>query len=230
LLTELPLVIHPLVVGSGDRLFHELDAPHRGTTLSRPHVPGVDHQFEMQQPGPTTGTPGTGRAQVGRSREGILLADRFDARPLVATARRELRLLGLRPRRTSTTGRDSLTASEPRVADLAADGATNREIAQALFVTTRRGQWKRISPTPIGSYRSTSAASLRLRWRVRANRVRERTRQSANDNRPRPHEAAEGGEVDVDTATASSMSCRLTARVPVSSDHAGGAGRFLSRG
>jgi DNA-binding CsgD family transcriptional regulator len=30
----------------------------------------------------------------------------------------------------------SLTASELRVAGLAADGSTNREIAQALFVTT----------------------------------------------------------------------------------------------
>jgi DNA-binding CsgD family transcriptional regulator len=34
-------------------------------------------------------------------------------------------------------GRDALTASELRVAKLAAEGATNREIAQALFVTLR---------------------------------------------------------------------------------------------
>jgi DNA-binding CsgD family transcriptional regulator len=69
--------------------------------------------------------------------EGLELAARFDARPLVSTAQRELRLIGLRPRRTETTGRDSLTASELRVASLAAEGAANREIAQSLFVTTR---------------------------------------------------------------------------------------------
>lgn len=69
--------------------------------------------------------------------QGLDLAGRFDARPLVAAAQRELRLIGIWPRRTAATGRDALTASELRVATLAAEGAANREIAQALFVTTR---------------------------------------------------------------------------------------------
>lgn len=39
--------------------------------------------------------------------------------------------------RLATTGPDALTASERRVATLAVGGATNREIAQSLFVTVR---------------------------------------------------------------------------------------------
>ena len=35
------------------------------------------------------------------------------------------------------TGLEALTASERRIAELAAEGLTNREIAQTLFVTAR---------------------------------------------------------------------------------------------
>ena len=52
-------------------------------------------------------------------------------------AETELRATGARPRRVVLAGVDSLTASERRVAELAADGRTNREIAQSLFVTAR---------------------------------------------------------------------------------------------
>jgi DNA-binding CsgD family transcriptional regulator len=44
---------------------------------------------------------------------------------------------GARPRRERTTGRDSLTPSELRIALLAADGRTSPEIAQSLFVATK---------------------------------------------------------------------------------------------
>ena len=46
-------------------------------------------------------------------------------------------MAGAKPRRDAITGRDALTASELRVARLAADGLTNREIAQSLFITTK---------------------------------------------------------------------------------------------
>jgi DNA-binding CsgD family transcriptional regulator len=42
-----------------------------------------------------------------------------------------------RPRRLAQTGASSLTPGERRVAQLAANGLTNKQIAQALFVTTR---------------------------------------------------------------------------------------------
>jgi len=46
--------------------------------------------------------------------------------------RTELHAAGGRPRRTALRGPAALTASERRVAALAADGQTNREIAQPL--------------------------------------------------------------------------------------------------
>ena len=44
---------------------------------------------------------------------------------------------GARPRRDPIESRSRLTASEQRVARMAAEGMTNREIAQALFLTEK---------------------------------------------------------------------------------------------
>ena len=52
-------------------------------------------------------------------------------------ARSELFATGARPRSTALAGPGALTASERRVAGLAADGASNRDIAQALYVTPK---------------------------------------------------------------------------------------------
>jgi DNA-binding NarL/FixJ family response regulator len=57
--------------------------------------------------------------------------------PLVRRAETELLATGARPRRISLHGVESLTPSERRVAEMAAEGPTNREIAQTLFVTTK---------------------------------------------------------------------------------------------
>jgi DNA-binding CsgD family transcriptional regulator len=64
-------------------------------------------------------------------------AVRCGATALAQRARTELQATGARPRRLLITGRDALTPSERRVATLAAEGRSNREIAQDLFVTTR---------------------------------------------------------------------------------------------
>jgi len=68
---------------------------------------------------------------------GMDLAHACGATALAEHARTELAATGVRPRRAARTGRDALTASELRVAELAATGMTNRAIAQSLFVTQR---------------------------------------------------------------------------------------------
>ena len=70
-------------------------------------------------------------------RDGMELAHRCGATPLADRAEEELRAAGGRPRRRAGVGADALTASERRVAELAAVGASNKEIAQSLFVTLR---------------------------------------------------------------------------------------------
>jgi DNA-binding NarL/FixJ family response regulator len=69
--------------------------------------------------------------------EALELAARCGARPLAARAREELQATGARPRREWRTGVEALTPSELRVARLAAEGMTNREIAQTLYVTLK---------------------------------------------------------------------------------------------
>lgn len=70
-------------------------------------------------------------------REGLDLAHAAGGLVLADRARDELVAAGGRPRRDAIRGRDALTPSELRVAQLAASGQTNGQIAQALFVTRR---------------------------------------------------------------------------------------------
>lgn len=70
-------------------------------------------------------------------RRAIDVAERCGASALSRRGSDELRVAGGRPRRLRISGSDALTSSERRVADLAAEGLTNRQIAQRLFVTLR---------------------------------------------------------------------------------------------
>jgi ATP/maltotriose-dependent transcriptional regulator MalT len=70
-------------------------------------------------------------------REALDLAAAGGCAALARRAREELAASGARPRRDELRGRDALTASERRVALLASEGHTNRDIAQALFVSLR---------------------------------------------------------------------------------------------
>jgi DNA-binding CsgD family transcriptional regulator len=70
-------------------------------------------------------------------RHAVELATICGASGLAEHAQHELLATGARPRRIALNGVASLTPSERRVAEMAAEGLTNREIAQALFVTLR---------------------------------------------------------------------------------------------
>jgi DNA-binding CsgD family transcriptional regulator/Flp pilus assembly protein TadD len=68
-------------------------------------------------------------------RKALELATSCGADAVAARAHDELVTAGARPRRDPIESRRNLTASELRVARMAAEGLTNREIAQGLFLT-----------------------------------------------------------------------------------------------
>lgn len=70
-------------------------------------------------------------------REALELAEWCGATPLFERANDELAATGAHRRTVLLRGVDALTASERRVAKMAAAGASNKEIAQALFVTVK---------------------------------------------------------------------------------------------
>jgi DNA-binding CsgD family transcriptional regulator len=74
-------------------------------------------------------------------RIGLDLARRCGSAALALRARDELVAAGGRPRREALSGIEALTPSERRTAELGADGLTNREIAETLFVTVKTVEW-----------------------------------------------------------------------------------------
>lgn len=70
-------------------------------------------------------------------REALDLANRLGAERLGVIAREELAAAGARPQRAALSGPAALTPSERRVAELAASGLSNREVAETLWVTRK---------------------------------------------------------------------------------------------
>ncbi len=70
-------------------------------------------------------------------REGYELARVCGAEGLAEHARSELRASGIRLQRETASGADALTPSERRIAELAAGGLSNPQIAQELFLTVK---------------------------------------------------------------------------------------------
>ncbi len=97
----------------------------------------LDHAKSLIEHGAALRRAGKRSLAVDDLRQGLDLASRCGALAVANRARDELIAAGARPRRERIDGPDSLTAGELRVARMAAEGRSNREIAQALFVTRR---------------------------------------------------------------------------------------------
>ncbi|WP_460793961.1 LuxR C-terminal-related transcriptional regulator [Nocardioides pacificus] len=87
-------------------------------------------------------TGGADEAEVvGLLRSAEQYAGDQELRPLQDRARRLLARLGQPARRSRSEAVATLTSAERRVAGLAAEGLTNRQIAQQLFVTVKAVEW-----------------------------------------------------------------------------------------
>jgi DNA-binding CsgD family transcriptional regulator len=99
----------------------------------------ADARFEQ---GVALAALGAYRRRVGRRaeardplRRALDCAEHAGAQRLREHTHSLLLAVGARPRRAALTGPDALTAAERHVAALAADGKSNRQIAQQLFIT-----------------------------------------------------------------------------------------------
>ncbi len=114
-------------------------------------VAGLDHAVELLAASPARLEHARAATDLGAAqrranrraearetlRAALDLAQRCGAAVVADRARDELLATGARPRRMQVSGIDALTASERRIAELAAAGHSNPEIAQALFVTRK---------------------------------------------------------------------------------------------
>jgi ATP/maltotriose-dependent transcriptional regulator MalT len=113
--------------------------PERALAQAISLLEAVDGRYEQ---GLALADLGAHRRRAGRRRDAreplrraLDYAERTGAERLRRYARAELLAVGARPRRSALTGPDALTTAERQVAMLAADGRSNRQIAEQLFIT-----------------------------------------------------------------------------------------------
>lgn len=97
----------------------------------------LEHGRTLLELGVTLRRSGDRTAARDALRQALDRASRTESAWLERVVREELRAAGARPRRARTSGVAALTARERRIAELAAEGLTNREIAEALWVTRK---------------------------------------------------------------------------------------------
>ena len=97
----------------------------------------LEHAWALMHLGAALRRAGHRREARDPLRHALDMAHRCSADRLAERARTELLATGARPRRRVIHGRDALTPTERRIAELAATGQTTREIADGLFVTCK---------------------------------------------------------------------------------------------
>jgi DNA-binding CsgD family transcriptional regulator len=134
----------PRAIGVALRACGVVDGTDRGLELLHAAAAGLERAPAPLEHARALTDLGAGLRRAGRRaeardhlRRGLDIAHRLGGIAVAERARQELAIAGARPRRDALRGRDALTPSELRVAQLAADGQTNRQIAEALFVTLR---------------------------------------------------------------------------------------------
>ena len=129
----------PRAIGSALRTLgvigHDLDRLHEAVDVLAASTARLEHARALAD----LGTALRHRRRIVEAREPLRqaldLATGCGAAPLAERARTELLIAGARPRRPQLNGVAALTTNERRVAAMAADGRSNREIAQALYVS-----------------------------------------------------------------------------------------------
>jgi DNA-binding CsgD family transcriptional regulator len=122
------------LVGAGE---DGIDLLREGIGVLEPSPCRLEHMRTLVDLGAALRREGHRREAREPLREGLDLANRAGALAIAERARTELAAAGARPRRVELTGVDSLTPSERRIAAMAADGSSNPQIAQTLFLTRR---------------------------------------------------------------------------------------------
>jgi ATP/maltotriose-dependent transcriptional regulator MalT len=131
----------PGAIGPALRVHGELTGGPTGLTELREAVTllegspfRLDHARALLALGAALRRSGARSDARGPLREAFQIADASGAAPLADRARHELAATGVRVRRGAG---DELTPSEQRIAEMAAAGQSNPQIAQALFVTVK---------------------------------------------------------------------------------------------
>jgi class 3 adenylate cyclase/DNA-binding CsgD family transcriptional regulator len=122
-----------LIEGGDDGIAHLREA----VAVLEPSPARLEHAYALANLGAALRRANHRAEARDHLRDALELAQRLGATLLAEEAHEELIATGARPRRVVQSGADALTPSERRIAAMAAEGMSNRDIAQALFVTLR---------------------------------------------------------------------------------------------
>lgn len=125
------------ILGLIERGQHGIDLLSEAVTIGAEAPPRLEYIHALIDLGAALRRANHRAAARDPLRKGLELSYRGGATTLADVARTELAATGARPRRVILTGVDSLTPSELRVGELAANGMTTRQIAETLFVTPK---------------------------------------------------------------------------------------------